>query len=727
MARWCDTLLDLMLGRRTSVVGVALALVWPALAASAVQEQPRPLVRLDAGGHSWRLTGSVFSRKTNKVLKVPSWSGTYEMVMPTGAGERPSTSHSIPTLTATVYYFPSEDRTKDVMISPTATGFKEDLKAQLTGVDEASGVQLSVSPDGATALPGNPAAGKHVVEVRARKGSIAYTFTARPVGTDLIPFARQFLTQNNVLGEWRETDIAIDAALGSSKLHLDGSVAADEVWRGVLKLAEKDDLTLEFHLSRVEYRAEQNGIERGGSSPLEGARVVVEAQGEKLKGNTDDSGRVSVAVGKVTQRRAMTFEVEVPGQDVSSRGMLTLRYGHDKEKLLDAGKYAVTTAPTSPVTEEVSKRMLEFLKAIFHDDAGKFPRSLDHDKLGSLEYQPLPQFLHVMAWRLAKQAKDRDASKSARGCLPLEKLEGGEVGMSDAGDAALASHFESLEAPLALAVETADNAWLHAAAHKLKELAPPMKAGQPWGERNARRCLGLWRLAELERDPQGEQDARRETDLLMRAIATEPEPTESVLSKAGAREIAQSGSAGGHAWAALALWKGFEQAGEPGYKNAAVAQVQLLMTQHLDRGMVGYSHVQQGEHPGLSRSTFIGEGAYPETAAAVHALMLTFHHTHDRTYSDAALAVRAKVLGYWRKEFGGFGKLEYWESATAGVKDPKADLKPVASKRQASAYQQPWALDVFLPTFYPYWGEPAKEEAAKRSFLDILFNRKRDE
>ena len=709
------------------MVVAALAMGWPALAASAVQEQPRPLVRLDAGGHTWRLTGSVFSRKTNKVLRVPSWSGTYEMVLPTGAGERPSTSHSIPTLSATVYYFPSVERTKDVMISPTASGFKEDLKSQLEGVDEASGVQLSLSADGAGNLPGNPGAGKQVVEVRARKGSIAYSFTARPIGTDLIPFARQFLSQNNVLGEWRETDIAIDATLGDRKMHLDGSVAADEVWRGVLKLAEKDDLALDFHLTRVEFRAEQFGIERGESSPLEGARVVVDAQGDKVKGNSDDSGHVAIAVGKVSQHRAMTFEVEVPGQEVPSKGMLTLRYGRDKEKLLDAGKYQPTTAPASAATEDVSHRMLEFLKAIFHDDAGRFPRSLDHDKLGSLEYSPPPQFLHVVAWRLAKEAKDKDASRAARGCLPLDKLEASNDAASDAGDAALAGFFESLEAAIALAVETGEIGWLHAAAHKLKELAPPFKAGVPWSERVARRCLGLWRLAELERDPEGEQQARRETDALMRAIQADPEPTETVVSKAGAREVAQSGAAGPHAWAALALWKGFELAGDPGYKNAAVAQVQHLMEKHIAGGVLSYSHVQTGEHPGISRSTFLGEGAYPETAAAVHALMLTFHHTHDRTYSDAAQAVRSHVLSYWRKEFGGFGKLDYWESATAGTKDPRSDLTPIASKRQASSYQQPWALDVFLPTFYPYWGEAIKEEQPRRGLLDFLFNRKHED
>ena len=710
------------------VVGVAMAISWPAMAAGAVSPSPRPLVRIDAGGSNWRLTGSVFSRKTNKVLRVPSWSGTYEMVMPTGAGERPSTTHSIPTLSATVYYFPQEARTKDVMISPSGSGFKVDLTKSLEGVDEASGVELQVTAESALQLPGNPPPGKHLIEVRVRKGPIAFTFTARPVGTDLLDFARQFLKENCVLGEWREIDIAIDGAVGDRKLHLESSVASDEVWRGVLKLAEKDDLTLEYSIKRVAYRAEQSGIERGESTPLEGAHITIEAQGEKVKGTTDAAGKIAIAVGKITQRRAMKFEVEVPGQDTPSKGLLTLRYGHDKEKLLDAGKYLPTAAPSSPVAEEVSHRMLDFLKAIFHDDAGRFPRSLDHDKMGSLEYAPPPQFLHVMAWRLAKEAKDKDTSRAARGCLPLGKLlENSEVGESDSGDAMLATHFESQEAAIALALETAEHGWLHAAAHKLKELSPPFKGGTGWGERAARRCLGLWRIAELDRDAEGEQEAKRETDALSRAIATDPEPTETVVTKKGVREIPQSGSAAAHAWAALALWKGFEMAGEQGYKNTAVSQAQHLLDKHLDRGSVGYSHMQPGEHPELSRSTFVGEGAYPETAATVHALLLTFHHTHDRTYSDAALLIRSRVLGYWRKDFGGFGKLEYWESATAGAKDPKANLKPLASKRQASAYQQPWALDVFLPAFYPYWGDAVKEDRPTRSFLDFILNRKRED
>lgn len=702
---------------------MALGLVWPVLAASAVNQPLKPLVRLEAGGHTWRLTGSVFSRKTNKVLRVPSWSGTYEKVLNTGAGGRPVGRPQIPTLSATVYYFPEEARTKDVMISPTGSGFKIDLSKSLPNIDEASGVELQVTADSSSQLPGNPPVGKHLVEVRARKGPIAFTFTARPIGTDLLSFAKTFLQDPAILGEWRELDIAMDGVVGDKRAHLESSVASDEIWRGVLKLNEKEDLTLEMLLSRVQYRAVQSGIERGESSPLEGARVTIEAGGDKFRGTTDSTGKVSLAIGKVTQRKAMKFDVEVPGQDGTSKGVLTLRYGRDKEKLLDAGKYLPTAAPGA--AEDVSAKMLEFLRSIFHDDAARFPRSLDHDKLGSLEYTPQPQFLHVLAWRLAKQAKDKDISRAARGCLPLNKLELADA-EGNAADAALASYFESPEAPIALALETGDHGWLHAAAHKLKELGAS-KGSAGWGERSARRCLGLWRLAELERDSGGEAQAKRETDALVRAIAADPEPTETAVTKKGVREIPQSGSAAAHAWAALALWKGFELAGEQSYKATAVAQAQHLLDKHIDKGSVGYSHMQPGEHPELSRSTYVGEGAYPETAAAVHALLLTFHHTHDRTYSDASNLVRSKVLGYWRKEYGGFGKLEYWESATANAKDAKANLKPLASKRQASSYQQPWAVDVFLPTFYPYWGEGLKEERPTRSFMDFLLNRKRED
>lgn len=712
-----------MLGRTSLALGVVVLALAHAQAAAGVTEQPRPLVRVDTGDRSWRLTGSVFSRKTNKVLKVPSWTGTYELVLPTGPGtNRPSTS-KLPTITATVYFFPTVERTKDVMISPSGGGFKTDLAPQIGGVDEASGIMLQVGQEAKNQLPPGTETGKHLVEVRARRGSVTFSFTGRPVGVELLPFTREFLKGNRVLGEWKETEIAIDASAGDKKHKLGGSVAADELWRGTVNLAEKNDLTLELSLKRVDFRVESSGIVRGDEHPLEGARVAVEAQGEKLRGASDAEGRVNISIGRVTQRRAIRFSVLAPGQEQPTPGLLTLRYGRDKEKLLDEGKYLPTAAPSSPVHEEVARRTLEFLKAIFNEDVARFPRSLDHDRFGPVEYAPQPHFLHVVTWRLAKESKDKETSKAARGCLPLEKLEEGR----DSTDAQLAAALESIEAAVGLGLETGDQAWLHAADVKVRELQALRNAGQQWGERSARACLALWRLAELARDPEREAQAKRETDALVRAISADPEPTETVVSRKGVREIPQSGSAGAHAWAALALWKGFELAGEAGYKATAIAQVQHLVEKHLEHGVVGYSHMQKAEHPELARSTFVGEGAYPETAAAVHALLLTFHHTHDRTYSDHALAIRNRVLGYWRKEYGGFGKLEYWESATAGNKDPKAGLKPLASKRQASAYQQPWALNVFLPTFYPYWGDPVKEERPSRGLLDFLFNRKREE
>ncbi|MBI4858906.1 MAG: hypothetical protein HY815_01325, partial [Candidatus Riflebacteria bacterium] len=56
-------------------------------------------------------------------------------------------------------------------------------------------------------------------------------------------------------------------------------------------------------------------------------------------------------------------------------------------------------------------------------------------------------------------------------------------------------------------------------------------------------------------------------------------------------------------------------------------------------------------------------------------------------------------------------------------KDPRAQLKPLASKRMASIYQQAWALIIFMPTLYPYWGEGVKEAKSSKGLLDFLFKK----
>jgi hypothetical protein len=709
---------------RGFALGVFLGLpVLPADAAPPVAElKPQIWVHTHAG--SWKLVSSIFSRQTNKVLKIPSWTGSYEYSEPRTSSEpaapaRPG-GH---TLTSTIYYFPTPDRTKDVMISPTGSGFKADLKAQLSGVDEAYGVQLHVNPGQSVEVTGGAASGKHLVEVRCRRGRIVSTFVGRPVGVDLLSFAREFLKTNGILGEWKETAILIRASQGEKELFVKGSVATDETYSGAIKLSPTENLSLEFTLRRVVCRADQLGIQRSEGTPVEEARVWIKVGGDVYKGVSDDKGVLKIDVGKVSQRKALSFGVAIPGLDRDARGQLKLRYGHPKEKLIDAGRYEPTSAPTADSPEEIGQKELEFLKAIFSDDVGRFPRSLDQDRFSSLEYTPLPQLLHVVAWKLAKQAKDKEQSQAFSECLPLDALTSVAPATQPLEDGSTATLFESVEALLALSLETGESGWNRVALHKLKEtLPPPSKA---WSERFARRCLALWRLAEIAHDQPLEAQARRETDALVRAIRAAVDPTETIVTKRRTFDVPMSGAPGGHGWAALALFKGFELVGEPSYKATALLQISHLLDKHVERGVIGYSHSQKGERPGAIHSTLNVEGAYPEVAVTTHALLLAFHHTHERSYADQAMAIRARVLGFWRKEYGGFGKLDYWEGAGAGEgKDPKSQLRPLALKKQASIYQQPWALVTFLPTMYPYWGEATREERPSKGILDFLFRRR---
>jgi len=679
-------------------------------------------------GGSWKLVSSIFSRQTNKVLRIPSWTGTYEWQGKSVARDgSTSVQRSSQTLTATVYYFPAVERTRDIMISPSGTGFKTDLKTQLPGVEEAYGMTLQVAPGSSMDTPGGPGPGRHVVEVRCRKGRIVTTFAGHPVGVDLVSFAREFVKSNGILGEWKETAILIHASQGDKELYLKGSVAADETYRGVLKLSASENLILDFHLRRVVCRANQTEIQRSETTPLEDAKVVVTADRTTVKGVSDSKGIARVELGKISQRRAITFKVAMTGQERETLGLLRLRYGRDKERLLDSGRYLPTSAPAGVSFEEVSKSMLAFFRSIYQDDAGHFPRTVEQDRLGTLEYSPRPEFLHTLAWHLAKAAKDKESIEDYRNCLPLDRLKDVSLATQDLEDGQITSLFESVEAVLALELETGDLGWLRVARRKLDE--NQFRTGKSWGERTARRCLALWRIAELSKDSSLELLAKRETDALLRALSTSLEPTEFVITKRQVKEISGSGAPGGHAWAALALFKGFELIGESTYKAVAVTQVKHLVEKHLERGVVGYSHEQPGERPGASRSTLSWEGAYPELAATIHALLLGYHHTLDRGLSDSALAARTKLLGYWRKEYGGFGKLDYWEGVAPGAggdSDEKSEPRPVVLRKVSSSYQQPWALVAFFPSLYPYWGDGIKDETKSRGILDFLFQRRDD-
>ncbi len=707
----------------TLALVTVLWIVFLPVRAAGIQRDTRSQVIVKTPGQSFRVVSSVLSRQTNKLLRIPSWTGTYEPLLneTSDATDPVQPRHIRQTLSVTVYYFPTPERTKDVMINLTNGGLREDLKGQLPNVTEAQGLYLDVAPKSKLDGPSGPGAGRHLIEVRARRQAVVYTFTARPFNAQLLSFAQEFLRANRVLGEWKETAILIKAHAGSKELVLTGSVAADEVYRGVLTLEDATDVSLDFQLKNALYRADQSGIQPGPSSPIAGAHVSVETASDGFKGTTDANGAASLDVGKLSQRRALRFSVTIPEQDRETLGLLTLRYGRPKEKLLDAGRYQPSTGPVSLSDEEVFKRSLEFLKSVFNDDLARFPRSLDQDKLGSMDYTPQPYFLHAFAWRLAKLGKEVDFARAVKGNLPLDKLNEAELG-SETGVS-----LESAEAALAIAVETGENGWLKVALQKIRAPAEAL-ASKGWSERSAHRCLVLWRAAELSQEAAVIQEARRETDQLARAIGASPDPTELVIARDSIREIPGSGSPGAHAWAAMALLKGFEIQGEASYKAVALTQVQHLMERHLARGVLGYSHLQEGERAGISRTTLAQEGAYPEAAAAVHALLLAFHHTHDRSFNDQAVAMRSRILSYWRREYGGFGKTDYFEGSGAGAeRDPKLLLKPLVSRRQVSVFQQPWAAITFAPGFYPYWGQAAREEKPTRGLLDILFNRKQPE
>jgi hypothetical protein len=704
----------------TLALVTALWIVFLPVRAAGIQRDTRSQVIVKTAGQSWRLVSSVLSRQTNKLLRIPSWTGTYEPLLneASDATDPVQPRHIRQTLSVTVYYFPTPERTKDVMINLTNGGLRADLKTQLHNVTEAQGIYLDVAPNSSLDKPTGPGPGRHLIEVRARRKAVVYTFTSRPFSPQLLNFAQDFLQANRVLGEWKETAILIKAHAGDKELVLTGSVAADEVYRGVLALEETSEVGLDFQVKNAVYRADQSGIQPGPSSPIGGGRVSVDTISDSFKGTTDATGAAHVDVGKLSQKRALRFTVTIPEQDRETVGLLTLRYGRPKEKLLDQGRYQPTPGPASVVEEEVFKKAVEFLRSVFNDDLGRFPRSLDQDKLGSADYTPQPQFLYTFAWRLAKLAKDVDFARALKSCLPLDKLNEAELG-SEAG-----APLESAEAALALAVETGENGWLKSALQKIR---PPGESRQQrgWSERSARRALVLWRAAELSQETAVMQEARRETDQLAKAIGASPDPTELLIARDRIREVPGSGSPGAHAWAAIALFKAFEIQQEASYKAVALTQVQHLMERHLDRGVLGYSHIQEGERAGLSRTTLLQEGAYPEAAAAVHALLLAFHHTHDRAFNDQALAMRSRIFSYWRREYGGFGKTDYFEGSGSGAeRDPKLLLKPLVSRRQVSVFQQPWAMITFAQGFYPYWGQAAREEKPSRGLLDILLNRK---
>jgi hypothetical protein len=720
-------------------VGVALAVFaatgffLPAMARGVAREA-RPLLRIDTASSTWSLTRSVFSRQSSRSLKVPSWVGTYSGAAASAHGES-GTGRSSRTVTATVYYFAAADSTQPVMIPARGEiGYKVDLTGAIGGVDQATGFRFSTDP-GEPVPAGAESPGRTpFIEVRCRRGTTVFTFTGRPVGVDLIAFAREFVASNRILGEWRETEVEVAARCGDRSSLVKGAVAPDEVYRGTIRLSDSEPVTLTFTVRRLRKRADQKGIWTEEVTPVEGARIALEARGTIHRETADAAGRALLDLAKVSQSRALRFHVGLARGEPEVMGLLTLRYGREKEKLLDAGRYQPTEGPGGISADEVSRKLLAFLKAIFHDDLGRFPRSLDQDRIGALEYTPRPHFLHVLLWRLAREQRDVDAARSGRSCLPLDRLKRLSGEAEDVpDDATVASLFDSLEAPLALAMETGETGWLKAASRKLRSLASPARSapGKAWGEQGARRCLALWRMAELAGDMNVEAAAKRETDALMHAIAASPEPSEPAPGGNGerGRDPIESGAAASHAWAVLALYKGFQSCGDAGYKAAAESQAERLLKTHVDRGHVGYSHLADGERAGECRAGHAGEGAYPEVAATVHALILAFSHTRNRDFNDAALRIRSNVRGFWRSEYGGFGKLEYVDGAGATVKGQKLNVRPpIASKRQASAYQQPWALVTFLPSMYPYWGEasPKDEDRPSRGILDFLFNRNGD-
>src|SRR5579862_128035 len=63
---------------------VLVAALWGAflpVRAAGIQRDSRTQVLIKTQGQSWRLVSSVLSRQTNKVLRVPSWNGSYEPLL----------------------------------------------------------------------------------------------------------------------------------------------------------------------------------------------------------------------------------------------------------------------------------------------------------------------------------------------------------------------------------------------------------------------------------------------------------------------------------------------------------------------------------------------------------------------------------------------------------------------------------------------------------------------
>jgi len=114
-------------------------------------------------------------------------------------------------------------------------------------------------------------------------------------------------------------------------------------------------------------------------------------------------------------------------------------------------------------------------------------------------------------------------------------------------------------------------------------------------------------------------------------------------------------------------------------------------------------------------------GAYPELTAAIHAGLLVHKGTANRNFHEATMRLKAKALTYWRKKYGGFGNLTYWDGPITAAQDARKTTIPINSKSQASIYQQPWAVLAFMPQFYPYWGEGVVEKRRPKYLLDLLF------
>lgn len=688
---------------RVLVLGLGLMGLPVAVTAQTTPEgAPLNATSVTVAGSEWFLAKSFFARQATQNLKVPSWMGVYRG--PEETGKKP------PLIQLDVYYFPVEAATQELLLERKSVAPPQDIVSMLPRVDQALAF--------AEGSPNDPPERRPWQEIRWRRGVVVATVTASPPDPRLLEFARSFLSRDRLLGEWQETSLAVRARdPAGEELNVKGGIQADESFRGWLEAPSAVPMEMAFHVNKVTIQADLEGIRPTRAVPITDAVLALETLDEIVDTQADAQGVARVHLDALSQRRALNLSVTSPNLAQPIRGSVFLRFGDAKSPLSADGRYHPPAPPQDSSLDKLSTAFLDFVSAVYNQDLGAFPVTIDEDRPGPVSTSSArPYLLQGLSWHLARAFGRKDLARELETVLPLEHA--ASIGSGNDEEKRLMQRFDNAEASLTIYMETEDAAWLEltrAIVQDPQRRPPPLKGH--WCEESARRVLVLWRLHELMKDVTLEAEAKSASKQLLAAVEAHVEPASLIRKKEGHEVVPSAGSPGPHAWATLALIKSHELMGESAYWQGALVQASHLLDTHTNKGRLVFSHKQGDEQPlpGLGD----GPGAYPETAAALHAFLRVYEGTGNRAFEAAARDIRERVFSYWRPEFGGFGTLQYWDGSL--VAGENGATFPVNSKKQASIPQQAWAMLTFFPRFHPYWGPSQSTQQAKRRVLDILF------